>query len=102
MRKQTWIPNPIRREVSLSSNGQCYQCKIKADSAKLDRWKIPKFYIKKIPFEIDHIIPLSKGGKTTIKNLALSCRSCNRKRSRLDTTVNATKMVNKINRSGSH
>jgi 5-methylcytosine-specific restriction endonuclease McrA len=31
-----------------------------------------------IPFEIDHIIPLYYGGKTTADNLILSCRKCNR------------------------
>jgi hypothetical protein len=29
------------------------------------------------PFEIEHIRPVSKGGKTTANNLALSCRGCN-------------------------
>jgi 5-methylcytosine-specific restriction endonuclease McrA len=27
--------------------------------------------------EIDHIIPEAMGGRTTIENLALCCRSCN-------------------------
>jgi len=28
-------------------------------------------------FSIDHIIPLSKGGKTTLVNLAFACQGCN-------------------------
>ena len=28
-------------------------------------------------FEVEHIIPLSQGGETTLENLALACRSCN-------------------------
>jgi 5-methylcytosine-specific restriction endonuclease McrA len=28
-------------------------------------------------FEMEHILPESKGGKTTIENLALACRRCN-------------------------
>lgn len=32
-------------------------------------------------FQIDHIIPMSKGGKTTLDNLQLLCRSCNLKKS---------------------
>ncbi len=30
--------------------------------------------------EIDHIIPITKGGLTTIDNLQSSCRNCNRKK----------------------
>ena len=32
----------------------------------------------RIPMEYDHIIPLSKGGKTNLNNLQLLCRKCNR------------------------
>lgn len=97
MRKQIWIPNPIRREVSLKSKGICYKCGVKATSATLDRWKIPKFFLNEIPFEIDHIIELSKGGETTVKNLAISCRSCNRKRDKIENSK-AHELVEKINR----
>jgi 5-methylcytosine-specific restriction endonuclease McrA len=31
--------------------------------------------------EIDHLIPHSKGGPTTVDNLRLLCRDCNRKKS---------------------
>ena len=30
-----------------------------------------------LPFEVEHIIPLSRGGNNNENNLALSCRSCN-------------------------
>lgn len=29
------------------------------------------------PFSVEHIIPLSKGGVSTLDNLALSCQGCN-------------------------
>ena len=29
-------------------------------------------------FEIDHVIPISRGGKNVLKNLKLACRCCNR------------------------
>jgi 5-methylcytosine-specific restriction endonuclease McrA len=31
--------------------------------------------------ELDHIIPISKGGPTNVENLRLLCRACNRKKS---------------------
>lgn len=30
------------------------------------------------PFEIDHIVPFSAGGRTELDNLCLACASCNR------------------------
>ncbi len=30
-----------------------------------------------LPFEVEHVIPRSRGGETIDSNLALSCRSCN-------------------------
>lgn len=30
-----------------------------------------------MPFEVEHIVPQSRGGETSAENLALSCRSCN-------------------------
>ena len=35
----------------------------------------------KIPFQVDHIIPLNKGGKTVPENLQILCRGCNAKKS---------------------
>jgi len=29
-------------------------------------------------FEVEHVRPLSRGGKTVLENLALACSSCNR------------------------
>ena len=33
--------------------------------------------VKNVPFEIEHIVPLSKGGSNRVSNLCLSCHSCN-------------------------
>ena len=38
-------------------------------------------YVRDDEVEFDHIIPLSKGGPTTVQNLQLLCRKCNRKKS---------------------
>lgn len=32
-------------------------------------------------FQVDHVIPLNKGGLDTIENCVASCRACNRERS---------------------
>ena len=32
-------------------------------------------------FEIDHILPMNKGGKSVLENLQILCRNCNRKKS---------------------
>ncbi len=34
-----------------------------------------------VPFTVDHVIPLSKGGVNNIDNLALACFHCNRQKS---------------------
>ena len=50
----------------------------------LDRWSIPHFKDEKeISFELDHVLPRYKKGKTDANNLVLSCRSCNRTRKRI-------------------
>ena len=44
------------------------------------------------PFEIEHIVPLYRGGNDEISNLALACRSCNLRKgtntSGIDSTSN--------------
>ena len=30
------------------------------------------------PFEIDHVYPVKKGGETSIDNLVMACKNCNR------------------------
>ena len=38
-------------------------------------------YVPDNEVEFDHIIPYSKGGPTTVDNIRLLCRSCNREKS---------------------
>ncbi|EAZ88598.1 RNA-guided endonuclease IscB [Crocosphaera chwakensis] len=35
---------------------------------------------KEVPFEIEHIVPKSKGGSDRVSNLTLSCHKCNQKK----------------------
>jgi 5-methylcytosine-specific restriction endonuclease McrA len=98
--KQTWIPLPIRRQTTLESKGICALCGKKASKAKLADKNIIKFYDERgIVFEIDHIQPLYKGGKTVATNLRILCASCNRRRKKLDDkTVDETdRLLSEIN-----
>lgn len=51
----------VRREVSDRDGEQCVYCKTTEG-----------------PFEFDHIIPWSQGGKDTVENLCIACFPCNR------------------------
>ena len=57
------IPQDIASAVWNRDGGQCCVCGSKTD------------------LEFDHIIPISKGGATTFRNLQILCRSCNLKKS---------------------
>ncbi len=57
-------------------------------------------YGRGVKLEIDHIIPVSKGGATDIRNLITACRECNRaKRNRLLTVGELQEIADKINTS---
>lgn len=65
-RREDWasrhIPKPIRQKVLERSSGACVAC---GSTEKV---------------EIDHIVPISKGGTGEEENLQALCRSCNRKK----------------------
>ncbi len=42
-----------------------------------------------VTFEVEHIVPIIAGGKTTIENLCLSCPSCNRYKATRQTGVDS-------------
>lgn len=54
-----------RKEVFARARGFCEYC------------LSPEKY-SNATFEVEHIHPISKGGKTTLSNLALSCSGCNK------------------------
>lgn len=56
--------NPFYTAVSERAGYRCEYC------------KAPEVVFN-FPFEVEHIIPLSKQGDTDEANLALACRSCN-------------------------
>jgi len=61
--EQRRIPEDVKREVWRRDRGQCSDC---GSREKL---------------EFHHIIPFSKGGSDTARNIELLCMSCNRKKS---------------------
>jgi hypothetical protein len=44
-------------------------------------------YVRDDEVEFDHTIPVSRGGPTTVENIKLYCRACNRKKSNALTDV---------------
>jgi hypothetical protein len=57
------IPKEIQREVWRRDNGKCVVCGNQEN------------------LEFDHIIAVTRGGATSVRNLQLLCQTCNRKKS---------------------
>jgi len=60
---RTAIPTDVRREVWRRDSGKCAKCGSREN------------------LEYDHIIPISKGGSNTVRNIELLCEGCNREKS---------------------
>ncbi len=58
-----YISSEVRNKVWLRDDGKCKRCGVRAN------------------LEFDHIIPVSKGGSNTEKNIELLCKGCNIKKS---------------------
>jgi len=57
------IPSHVRREIWTRDEGRCVRCGSREN------------------LEYDHIIPVSKGGSNTARNVDLLCEVCNREKS---------------------
>lgn len=57
------IPRHVQREVWRRDQGRCVECG------------------SNINLEYDHIVPFSRGGSNTTRNIQLLCEECNRKKS---------------------
>ena len=60
--KREAIPEAVRIAVWRRDNGKCAKCG------------------SRVNLEYDHIIPVSKGGSNTVRNIELLCEECNRKK----------------------
>lgn len=63
-----YIPPEVRAWVIDISKRSCIYCGRVGDEDDPDGYE----------WEIDHVIPISKGGPHAVSNFALSCRRCNR------------------------
>jgi len=79
--KRKTIPFKLYVEIARRDNLTCQICgrvgKFRKFYLEGCRIRIGVFYRKK-RFEIDHIIPLDKGGNNKLDNLQLTCMHCNR------------------------
>lgn len=62
------IPASVQREVRRRAGYLCEYCHI------AERWQY-------VPFTVDHVVPLNRGGSDSLDNLALACFHCNRRKS---------------------
>lgn len=70
----TKFPESVRSLVRQRAKEQCEYCHAS------EKWQY-------IPFTVDHILPLTKGGQNTVENLALACFHCNRQKAANTTAV---------------
>lgn len=63
------IPRPFRRDVMKRDDFRCAYCGKQSDSQREAT--------RKALLSIDHIIPMTRGGKTIMSNLICCCKLCN-------------------------
>ena len=62
------VPNAVQETVRLNAKSLCEYCHAS------EKWQY-------VHFTIDHVVPISKGGRNDVSNLALACFHCNRRKS---------------------
>lgn len=92
-RYQRWVPvsrievERVKFDLALLQNPELTG--VEYQRGELFGWEIRSYLLEKfgrrcvychrsnVPFEIDHLIPLSRGGSNRVSNLVLSCHNCN-------------------------
>ncbi len=94
LRGRKSIPIELRWQVIAKNKAMCSRCRKKGfvvpcrygkptilEIETFKTWINPyddTFYWAHRAMEFDHIVPLSKGGRTELSNLQILCRKCNR------------------------
>jgi hypothetical protein len=58
------VPEALSRAIRLRAQGRCQYCLMHES-------------LQGATFHVEHVIPRSKGGESTLENLALACPGCN-------------------------
>ena len=65
--KRTAIPKSVKQRVFDKTDGNCAYCGIQL--------------VRNGNWHVDHVVPISRGGKDEIENLVAACHKCNTKKS---------------------
>jgi len=79
-RNRSWLDGGKAKKVLKKTNGRCYYCGcyLPEDTHIYDEQG--KIAITIRNWDVDHDIPVSRGGENGIANLLPSCKDCNRKK----------------------
>jgi 5-methylcytosine-specific restriction endonuclease McrA len=75
LRRAARVPDAMRALVYAEANGRCAQCEIHCHYKKANRRDRSDALAN-----IDHVVPVSRGGDGSRSNLQLLCKGCNRKK----------------------
>ena len=68
-RKRTLFQEVLKKEIFMREDYTCRECGARKRDEKANG--------EKVCFEVDHIIPVAKGGSDTLDNLQTLCKDCN-------------------------
>lgn len=76
--KKSLIKISLRRAVLKRDKGICRYCGKQGHPGHYPDKVFEIIRNKEVAFEIDHVVPEFQGGLTTLDNLVLACRKCNK------------------------